>query len=118
MSLDLVEQHLSLESNGQFRFTPPTHTFLAFRTAIREYRKEGGLEGRAARYRENQRLLLDGMARLGYRRLVHPQHASYIITAFLNPTHANFDFKIFYTKLTEKGEQTGELKGREGLPKF
>ncbi|XP_063879156.1 2-aminoethylphosphonate--pyruvate transaminase-like [Scylla paramamosain] len=104
MSLDLVEQHLSLESNGQFRFTPPTHTFLAFRTAIREYRKEGGLQGRAARYCENQRLLLEGMGRLGYRRLVQPQHASYIITAFLYPTHPNFDFKIFYTKLAEKGK--------------
>lgn len=104
MSLDLVEQHLNLESTGQFRFTPPTHTFLAFRAALHQYREEGGLQGRAARYRENHSLLVAGMTRLGYRRLVQPQHASYIITAFLCPEHPNFNFRMFYTKLAEKGK--------------
>ena len=31
LSLDLYEQNLGLDKNGQFRFTPPTHAMLAFR---------------------------------------------------------------------------------------
>ena len=49
LSLDLVDQYLTLERTGLFRFTAPTHTILAFRRALIEYEEEGGLEGRAAR---------------------------------------------------------------------
>ena len=48
-SLDLVDQYESLESGGQFRFTPPTHTMLAFRQALRELEAEGGIQGRSQR---------------------------------------------------------------------
>ena len=34
-----------------FRFTPPVHTMLAFQQAVQEFRQEGGLAGRAARYK-------------------------------------------------------------------
>ena len=36
LSLDLVAQWKGLESDGQFRFTPPTHVLLAFWQALRE----------------------------------------------------------------------------------
>lgn len=49
LSLDLVAQHKGLEGDGQFRFTPPTHTILAFRQALREFVAEGGLFARAER---------------------------------------------------------------------
>lgn len=104
MSLDLVEQYLGLEKIGQFRFTPPTHAMLAFRVALSQYREEGGLQGRAARYRENQRVLVEGMTRLGFRRLLAPQHAGYVITAFLFPPHPNFDFTTFHNKLAERDQ--------------
>ncbi|KAG0714048.1 2-aminoethylphosphonate--pyruvate transaminase [Chionoecetes opilio] len=104
LSLDLVAQHLALHHNGQFRFTPPTHALLAFRAALRQHREEGGVQGRAARYLKNQRVLVEGMEGLGYRRLLHPRHASYIITAFLYPQHPNFDFTTFYTKLADRGQ--------------
>ena len=32
-SLDLHDQNEGLDKNGQFRFTPPTHTMLAFRNS-------------------------------------------------------------------------------------
>ena len=51
LSLDLVEQERNMASTGQFRFTPPTHTILAFRQAIKEFYQEGGLEGRQNRSR-------------------------------------------------------------------
>ena len=49
LSLDLVEQERNMASTGQFRFTPPTHTILAFRQAVKEFYKEGGLQGRQDR---------------------------------------------------------------------
>ena len=49
LSLDLVDQYLTLERTGLFRFTAPTHTMLAFQRALIEFEEEGGLEGRAAR---------------------------------------------------------------------
>lgn len=49
VSLDLHEQWRGLEATGQFRFTPPTHTMLAFRQALREHAAEGGSAGRLAR---------------------------------------------------------------------
>ena len=35
LSLDLVDQERGLATSGQFRFTPPTHTILAFRQAVK-----------------------------------------------------------------------------------
>ena len=48
-SLDLVAQYKGFEANGQFRFTPPTNVFLAFRQALIELEQEGGPLGRASR---------------------------------------------------------------------
>jgi 2-aminoethylphosphonate-pyruvate transaminase len=47
--LDLVDQYEGLEGNGQFRFTPPTHTLLGFVQALKEFQDEGGVKGRARR---------------------------------------------------------------------
>ena len=47
--LDLHDQAANLEKTGQFRSTPPTHTFLAFKQALLEFWAEGGLEGRTKR---------------------------------------------------------------------
>lgn len=56
------------------------------------------------RYRENHRVLVEGMTRLGYRLLLAPEYAGYIISAFCFPSHPNFDFTLFYSKLAERGE--------------
>ena len=50
LSLDLQAQWRGLETNGQFRFTPPTHTILALEQALQELEAEGGISARAARY--------------------------------------------------------------------
>ena len=42
-------QDANMNKTGQFRFTPPTHTLLAFKKALEEYHAEGGLEGRMTR---------------------------------------------------------------------
>ena len=103
LSLDLLAQWEGLEKNGQFRFTPPTHTILAFHQALRELDQEGGVSGRAARYEENYRTLLAGMRSLGFIEYVDPALQGYIITSFRYPEDPNFQFEKFYDLLNEAG---------------
>jgi 2-aminoethylphosphonate-pyruvate transaminase len=103
VSLDLLSQWHGLESNGQFRFTPPTHTILAFAQALHELEAEGGIPGRAARYRRNYQTLLQGMRQLGFTEYLPPDRQGYIITSFRYPSHPNFDFEQFYRSLNQKG---------------
>jgi 2-aminoethylphosphonate-pyruvate transaminase len=103
VSLDLLSQWKGFESNGQFRFTPPTHALLAFRQALVELDQEGGVEGRAARYSANRRALMEGMTELGFDPYLAPQHQSHFITSFRFPADPRFDFSLFYQKLSELG---------------
>ena len=103
LSLDLLAQWKGLESDGQFRFTPPTHALLAFHQALRELEAEGGVECRAARYQANRQVLSAGMQDLGFEEYLRPEDRGHIITSFYYPHHLNFDFGSFYTRLSEKG---------------
>ncbi|HEX5154912.1 MAG TPA: 2-aminoethylphosphonate--pyruvate transaminase [Parafilimonas sp.] len=103
LSLDLYDQWKGLESNGQFRFTPPTLSILAFRQAIKELEEEGGIKAREHRYKTNKKILDDGMRQLGYKEYLKPEIQGHIITSFLYPDDPNFDFEKFYSKLNERG---------------
>ena len=103
LSLDLFSQWKGLETNGQFRFTPPTHALLAFHQALIELEAEGGVAGRSARYRHNYEVLLSGMAALGFETYLPQELQGYIITSFRYLEHDNFDFDAFYQRLNKKG---------------
>jgi 2-aminoethylphosphonate-pyruvate transaminase len=103
MSLDLLGQWEGLEANGQFRFTPPTHAILAFQQALCELQDEGGVAGRAARYRANQESLVAGMRDIGFAEYLPPELQGPIITAFRYPNHPRFQFDEFYARLNDKG---------------
>jgi 2-aminoethylphosphonate-pyruvate transaminase len=103
LSLNLLAQWRGLEADGQFRFTPPTHALLAFRQALAELAAEGGVPGRAARYRHNYETLVAGMRQLGFVEYLQPADQGYIITSFRYPEHPNFDFNRFYELLNDKG---------------
>ncbi len=103
VALDLLSQVRGLEKNGQFRFTPPTHTILAFRQAIRELHEEGGVEGRGRRYAENYCVLTEGMTKLGFLPYVAPADQGPIITSFHYPNDTKFDFEAFYGQLSDRG---------------
>jgi len=102
LSLDLLDQYKGLEKNGQFRFTPPTHSLVAFRQALAELEAEGGVAGRARRYRKNYQILIKGMRNMGFEEYLAPEHQGYIITSFRFPRDPNFNFDTFYEKLNEK----------------
>jgi len=104
--LDLQDQWRYLERSGQFRFTPPVQSILAYDKALDEWEEEGGVDGRAARYRENFLALANGMEEMGFRFFV-PDAASrgYIITTFQVPEKFSekWDFNKFYDLLNERG---------------
>ena len=104
LSLDLFDQEKNMLNTKQFRFTPPTHTILAFRQALKEFSEEGGLTGRQKRYMENRAVLKLGMAEMGFRELVPEEFAGHIITCFYYPQHQHFNFETFYKKLSELGK--------------
>jgi len=103
MSLDLLAQWQGLEKNGQFRFTPPVQAILAFHQALVEIKAEGGVEGRGKRYAENNKIIIEGMKKLGLKPYLDIDTQSYIITTFLYPEHPHFNFETFYNSLSDKG---------------
>ena len=103
LSLDLHQQWSTLESTGQFRFTPPTHAMLAFRCALHYLLRSGGVAAQAARYRANNAIVRRGLTELGFRPLVRPGDDCYIITSFVCPTDRRFSFPELYRRLSERG---------------
>jgi 2-aminoethylphosphonate-pyruvate transaminase len=101
--LDLFAQWKGLESNGQFRFTPPTHSMVAFRQALRELETEGGIAMRRARYQRNAEELITRMRAMGFKPLLNDNEAGPIIQTFLMPRDAKFDFEVFYESLRQRG---------------
>lgn len=103
LSLDLYEQWVAMEANGQWRFTPPTHCILAFDQALNEFEAEGGVAGRGGRYRDNCRILVQGMRDLGFQTLLPDELQAPIIITFHMPRDANFVFEDFYGALRARG---------------
>lgn len=103
LSLDLSAQWQGLESNGQFRFTPPTHVILSFEQALSELKAEGGVTGRAARYNANYEVLVAGMREMGFVEFLPAELQGSIITTFRCPSDSHFQFDEFYARLNDKG---------------
>ena len=102
LCLDILGQYEGFKKNGQFRYTPPTHTLMAFRQAIAEFEAEGGVEARAGRYRANYKTLVDGMRKMGFKEFLDPDDQGYIITSFYYPESDRFTFNEFYKRLHDK----------------
>ncbi|GFK92995.1 2-aminoethylphosphonate--pyruvate transaminase [Fundidesulfovibrio magnetotacticus] len=104
LSLDLYDQWKGMEQGGgKWRFTSPTHVVRAFVAAMDELDAEGGVAKRFERYSTNQRVLVDGMEKLGFKTLLPRKWQSPIITSFISPDHPDYAFKTFYDKLKTKG---------------
>jgi 2-aminoethylphosphonate-pyruvate transaminase len=122
MALDLFAQWDMLETSGQFRFTPPTHTIVAFNKAIDVLVQEGGIEARYKRYVRYNMYMREEMGKIGfvpYENETGNEAVPPVITSYRYPTDT-FDFEKFYTLLAEKqviifpGRTTAELVFRIG----
>src|SRR5258708_10512053 len=101
--LDLSEQAENFAKTGQYRFTPPIHVICSLGKAIEEHAAEGGVAGRGKRYRDNAKVLIDGMLAIGFRTLLPDRLQAPIIVTFHMPTEPNFVFQRFYDGLKDRG---------------
>jgi 2-aminoethylphosphonate-pyruvate transaminase len=101
--LDLFDQAEAFARTGQYRFTPPIHVIVALGKAIDEHAAEGGVAGRGKRYRENGKVLIDGMRAMGFRTLLPERLQAPIIVTFHMPTDPKFVFQRFYDGLKDRG---------------
>jgi 2-aminoethylphosphonate-pyruvate transaminase len=101
--LDLHEQWRAMEATRQWRFTPPLHVIVAFNQALDEFLAEGGVAGRGRRYRQNCKILIDGMRSLGFETLLPDRLQAPIIVTFHMPRDPRFVFQTFYDRLKERG---------------
>lgn len=104
LSLDLVGQYEQLEKTKQFRFTPPTHSIIAFKKALEELIKEGGPSFRYKRYSNNHRIVREGLLEMGFTEFVPLEEQGKIINTFRYPNHPKFNFDEFYQRLSNKGK--------------
>ncbi len=103
LALDLYDQWKTMEVDGKWRFTSPTHTVLAFSKAMDELEEEGGIEARSRRYYHNNRLLISKMKEMGIRPYIDEEHQGPIITTFFYPENHNFSFNEMYQFIKDRG---------------
>ncbi len=103
LAMDLHDQHSYMGKTGQWRFTPPTHVVAALSEAVAQFEEEGGQPARLARYTQNYRTLVDGMAELGFKPFLTPEVQAPIIVTFHAPAHPAYDFKRFYEAAKLRG---------------
>lgn len=103
LSLDLYEQWNSMERDGQWRFTPPTHVVAALSAALDVLEAEGGVEKRLARYQENCRVLVEGMREMGFEPYLANDIQAPILVTFHAPADPRFRFDSFYAAMRSRG---------------
>ncbi|MFR2521006.1 MAG: 2-aminoethylphosphonate--pyruvate transaminase, partial [Evtepia gabavorous] len=99
----LYDQWKTMNEDGKWRFTSPTHVVLAFAQALEELKEEGGVPARHARYDQNQRLLAENFRALGFVPYLDPAVQGPIITTFRYPAGARFTFQQMYEYIKARG---------------
>ncbi len=103
LAMDLYDQWVYMQKTTQWRFTPPTHVVAAFDSAIDQYLKEGGRVARGARYAENCRILIAGLADHGLASFLPADIQAPIIVTFHAPRVPRYHFKSFYDAVKSRG---------------
>ena len=103
LSLDLYDQWETMDKDGKWRFTSPTHVVLAFSKALDEMLEEGGIAARSKRYYDNNRLLIEKMAEMGMKSYVDLAYQGPIITTFYYPEGKEFAFSEMYDYIKARG---------------
>lgn len=99
---NLLENHLYLEKNKQFLFTPPVQTLYALRQAITEYFEEGP-EKRFARYASMYEMMKKKVSELGFEFLIEEKYHAKLLTAIMEPKNPAYSFNEMHDYLFERG---------------
>lgn len=103
LSLDLYDQWKTMDVDGKWRFTSPTHVVLAFVKAMEELDAEGGIKARYQRYHDNECLLRERLSELGFVPFLEQDVQGPIITTFYYPENCHFTFREMYDYIKERG---------------
>lgn len=103
LSLDLYDQWETMNKDGKWRYTSPTHVVLAFYQAMKELAEEGGIAARQQRYTSNNERLIERMAQMGMKAYIEKEYQGPIITTFYYPENANFSFLEMYDYIKDRG---------------
>ncbi|MGL5152298.1 MAG: 2-aminoethylphosphonate aminotransferase [Clostridium sp.] len=100
--LNLYKQYEYFKDNYQMRFTPPVQVLYALKQAIIEA-KEEGITKRYERYTECCDILLQGLNKLGLKKIVSGKNHSKLITSIMEPNIIGYDFEMMHDYLYERG---------------
>lgn len=103
LSLDLYDQWETMNKDGKWRFTSPTHVVLAFSKALEELKEEGGVKARSRRYTSSNKTLIEKMAEMGIKPYIGNECQGPIITTFFYPDNTQFTFEEMYHYIKERG---------------
>ncbi len=104
-SFDLADIHAQAkrDGGGSFRFTPPAQVLAAFDRALDYHDAEGGSAARLARYRENARIVHEGLRSLGLQPCLDAAHQGPIVVNILAPRDPAWSLPLFVSTLKAKG---------------
>ncbi|TCZ65377.1 2-aminoethylphosphonate--pyruvate transaminase [Roseicella aquatilis] len=104
-SFDLsdIYQHALRAGWGSIRFTPAVQALAAFRVALDLHDAEGGQPARLARYRENARVLHEGVRGLGLTPYLPWEAQGPVIVTVHQPADPNFALQPFVDALKRRG---------------
>ncbi|MBK1660527.1 2-aminoethylphosphonate--pyruvate transaminase [Paracraurococcus ruber] len=88
---------------GSIRFTPAVQSLAAFRVALDFFMAEGGQPARLARYRENARILHEGVRSLGLTPYLDWAHQGPVIVTVHQPADPAFALQPFVDALKRRG---------------
>jgi 2-aminoethylphosphonate-pyruvate transaminase len=97
---NLYRNYKYQENFRQTLFTPAVQCIYAFNQALDEYFKEGRIN-RYKRYSKNWSLLISGMKKLGFKKILKNSEESRLVTTFEEPK--GFCFSSFYKYLYRRG---------------
>jgi 2-aminoethylphosphonate-pyruvate transaminase len=100
LSLDILDQWNYMEKTGQFRFTPPTHNIVAFNKALDDHFLNGGVQFTLEKYAILNKILVNGMEKLGFQCQIKEELRGHFITSFYY-LNDNFNFDHLYDYLNE-----------------
>lgn len=100
LSLDILDQWNYMEKTGQFRFTPPTHNIVAFNKALDNHFINGGVAHTKEKYTILNKILVDGMEKLGFQCQIKEELRGNFITSFYYLNN-NFNFDKLYDYLND-----------------
>ncbi len=104
-SFDLRDIHEGGERDGwgSFRFTPPAQIVNALAVALDLHAAEGGAPARLARYRENARVVFEGMAAIGLQPCLAAAAQGPIVVNVLAPGDPSWSLDRFVAALKARG---------------